>query len=103
MTVLETPEGPVQRWADVADVGGDLGVFRGRYRVADGEEVVADAELRFRSVGVLRRSLDEAGFAVTQAYGGWDRRPLDERSPEIILVAAKRGGTAAEQVVGGAG
>lgn len=103
VAVVETPEGPVQRCTDIAVVRGDLRMFRLRYRFADGEEVVADAELRFRSVEVLRRSLDEAGFDVTQAYGDWDRRPLDERSPEIILVAAKRGGTAAEQGVGGAG
>jgi hypothetical protein len=38
----------------------------------------------------LRRTLDEAGFAVTRAYGDWDRRPLDAASPEVILVAAAR-------------
>jgi hypothetical protein len=57
----------------------------------DGDELVVDGpRLRFRSVDELRRTLDEAGFAVTQAYGDWDRRPLDAASPEIILVAAAR-------------
>ncbi len=65
-------------------------MFRGRVRFADGEEVVADAERRFRSVQELRDSLDAAGFVVTQAYGDWDRSPVDARSPEIILVAAAR-------------
>ncbi len=87
---VDTPEGPVERWTDVVALGNDLGVFRGRVRFADGEEVVADAERRFRSVQELRDSLDAAGFVVTQAYGDWDRSPVDARSPEVILVAAAR-------------
>jgi SAM-dependent methyltransferase len=88
---VDTPEGPVERWIEVGDVRGDVVVYRLHYRfLDDGEELVADAELRFRSVEALRHSLDEAGFVVTQAYGDWDRSPLDARSPEIILVAAAR-------------
>jgi SAM-dependent methyltransferase len=105
MTTVDPVAGPVERWGEVHDVSGD--VVSGRMHVRflrDGDELVVDGpQLRFRSVDELRLSLNEAGFAVTQAYGDWDRRPVDAGSPEIILVAAKRGGTAAEQVVGGAG
>lgn len=87
---VDTPEGPVERWIEVYDVRGDVVASRLHFRFPDGEEFVADAELRFRSVEALRRSLDEAGFVVTQTYGDWDRSPLDARSPEIILVAAAR-------------
>jgi SAM-dependent methyltransferase len=90
----DTPEGPVERWGEIRavrrDPGGDVVSGRLHVRFAGGEEVVADGELRFRTAEALRRSLDEAGFVVTQAYGDWDRRPLDERSREIILVAAAR-------------
>jgi hypothetical protein len=30
---------------------------------------------------------DEAGFAIDAQYGGWDRRPLEADSPEIIVSA----------------
>ncbi len=88
---VATPEGLVERWTEVRAVRGDVVAYRLHHRfLDDGEELVADGELRFRSVEALRASLDEAGFLVTQAYGHWDRRPLGARSPEIVLVAAAR-------------
>ena len=80
--------GTVQRWTEVLDVRGDVVAGRLHYRFDDGVELVADGELRFRSVEELRGTLDDAGFVVTEAYGDWDRRPLVALSPEIILVAA---------------
>jgi SAM-dependent methyltransferase len=91
-TVVDPVAGPVERWGEVHDVSGDVvsGSTHVRF-LRDGDELVVDGpRLRFRSVDELRRTLDEAGFAVTQAYGDWDRRPLDAASPEIILVAAAR-------------
>lgn len=91
-TAVDPVAGPVERWGEVHDVSGD--VVSGRMHVRflrDGDELVADGpQLRFRSVDELRRTLDEADFAVTQTYGDWDRRPLDAVSPEIIIVAQAR-------------
>jgi hypothetical protein len=30
---------------------------------------------------------DEAGFAIDAQYGGWDRRPLEAHSTEIVISA----------------
>jgi hypothetical protein len=58
--------GPVERWTEVGDVRGDVVAYHLHHRfLDDGEEFVADAELRFRSVEALRNSLDAAGFVVT--------------------------------------
>ena len=59
-----------------------------RYRFADsGDVLTARTSLRFRSRAELEESLSERGFAVTDVYGAWDRRPWSDRDEEIILVA----------------
>jgi SAM-dependent methyltransferase len=90
---VATPQGPVERWTEVDGVSddGDGGVVvtsRLVFRFANGEERLTAVDLRFRCVAALVRGLGEAGFAVTQAYGDWDRRPLAADSREIVLVAA---------------
>ena len=46
--------------------------------------------LAFRDAASLVRSLEEAGFAVTHRYDGWQRTPLTPDAAEIILVAPRR-------------
>ncbi|MEW2290055.1 class I SAM-dependent methyltransferase [Streptomyces sp. NPDC047841] len=50
--------------------------------------------LRFLDAGTLETFLAEAGLAVTEQYGDWNRGPLTDASPEIITVA-RRAGTGA--------
>ncbi len=45
--------------------------------------------LAFRDETGLRTSLTEAGFAVRDMYGDWDRGPVRPDCPELIVVAQK--------------
>ena len=36
----------------------------------------------------LSRFLSDAGFAIEQQFGDWERQPLTDDSPEIITIAA---------------
>ena len=61
-----------------------------RYRFADsGDVLTARTSLRFRSMTELEESLSARGFAVTDVYGAWDRRPWSVRDEEIIVVARR--------------
>ncbi|MGW1543877.1 class I SAM-dependent methyltransferase [Streptomyces sp. NPDC002309] len=52
---------------------------------------VSDSTIRFLDVAALDRFLAEAGLAVRQRYGDWDRGPVTPASPEIITVAGRAG------------
>lgn len=41
-----------------------------------------------RVLGDLSTFLSDAGFAIEQQFGDWERQPLTEASPEIITIAA---------------
>ncbi len=43
--------------------------------------------LRFLDLDALSRFLSDAGFAIEQQFGDWERQPLTEASPEIITIA----------------
>jgi SAM-dependent methyltransferase len=45
--------------------------------------------LRFVTAGALSAFLREAGLAVDEQFGNWDRSPLTEASPEIITIARR--------------
>jgi SAM-dependent methyltransferase len=47
--------------------------------------------LRFVDRDTLFRFLDDAGFAIDEQYGDWDRQQLTDGAPEIITIARKRG------------
>lgn len=61
-----------------------------RYAFSDGSQLVSTEDLRFRTEDELRSSLDAAGFAVEQIYGGWNRDPVGSPDGEF-LVLARRG------------
>ncbi len=46
--------------------------------------------LRFLDPATLNGFLHEAGFAVDQQFGDWDRGPLTDASEEIITIARRR-------------
>lgn len=50
---------------------------------------VSHSTLRFVGPEDLANLLAEVGFAVEAQYGDWDRSPLTEASPEIIVVARR--------------
>ncbi|WP_169558516.1 class I SAM-dependent methyltransferase [Nesterenkonia alba] len=69
------------------DADGPLVTARGHHVFADGRHVAAEEPLRYRPLHVLVESLQRAGFTVEQTWGDWDRSPVEEDSPEFILLA----------------
>lgn len=45
--------------------------------------------LRFLGVGELMGFLEDAGFAVEEQFGDWDRSPAGDQRPEIITLARR--------------
>jgi hypothetical protein len=58
---------------------------------------VSRSTLRFLDVESLDPLLYDAGFAVEERFGDWDRSPLKEDSQEIITIARSRCGTSARR------
>lgn len=50
-------------------------------------DVLCPGRFRFVDVAELDAMLSQAGFAVIERYGLWDRRPLTNQDPEIITIA----------------
>jgi SAM-dependent methyltransferase len=46
--------------------------------------------LRFLDADLLSSFLADAGLAIEEQFGDWDRRPLSDKSPEIINIARPR-------------
>lgn len=53
---------------------------------------ISPARLRFLDLQGLSRFLSDAGLAVEEQLGDWDRQPLGDTSPEIITIAKRAGG-----------
>jgi hypothetical protein len=51
------------------------------------ERVVQSFEMRWYNKAELEHLLARAGFTVEAIYGGFDRRPLTDDAPEIVVVA----------------
>lgn len=85
---VEHPElGPVEAAWTLQSEGGGFVTFETRYRLADGTQLVAPSTLRFVTVEELAALLEQAGFTEVKWYGDWDRSPLGEDKPEIIVLA----------------
>lgn len=88
--------GEFTSWLEVVGVEhdaaeGDLITARGHNVFPDGRHVTADEPLRYRPLPVLVESLADAGFTVEQVWGDWDFSPVEEDSPELIVLARKPG------------
>jgi SAM-dependent methyltransferase len=87
---FDSPYGPMECWLEVVNVGNDRVLFKA-YNIfkATGEVVVAQSELRFRSLAEITDSLHTTGFTVEQVYGDWERGPLTRSSKVMIFVARR--------------
>lgn len=86
--VVDPVAGPIEWWIEVRDVHDGVVSYSIHYRfVARDEALVSNAALRFRTEDELIASLAEAGFAIEQMYGNWDRSPAGNGAPEFIVVA----------------
>lgn len=97
---------PWEKWTHSAEVIADDGAVvtaaNTRPRLLDGgivevvgkfsspsweRDVLCPSSFRFIEVEALDVLLSEAGFAVVERYGSWDRRRFTEQLPEIITIA----------------
>jgi SAM-dependent methyltransferase len=62
--------------------------YETHFRFGPGDVVVTTGTLRFTWPEELDAFLTQAGFTRITSYGDWDRSPLTQDSPEIIIVAA---------------
>jgi SAM-dependent methyltransferase len=78
--------GPVQSWEELRQVDGELVTFDG-YIVfeRDGETLVSESTLRFRTRGEVEASLAQAGFTVEDVLDAPDRP-----GREFVFVAVRR-------------
>jgi SAM-dependent methyltransferase len=81
--------GTVVLWQRLLELRGDLARYELHYLV-EGNELVTENELRFRSQAELSESLRETGFSVEHVYGDWNRSPVGAATPEMIFVAKRR-------------
>jgi SAM-dependent methyltransferase len=90
--VVEVTDGAgaaVRSWHEVtAPVDGDLVTFTQTFAgpMWDGQRV-SSSTLRFLDRDSLESFLADAGLAVEEQFGDWDRRPPTAASPEIITIA----------------
>lgn len=80
--------GAVRSWVEVTDVDGDFVTFQGILVFeAEGDTLVSDSTLRFRSRRELIASLDDAGFELDEIRGAPDRP-----GREMVFVAVNPDG-----------
>lgn len=89
---VQHPDGGIVRMEHQADlpVRGDVVSFTTTFTspTFDGVER-SRSTLRFLDAEPLAAFLAEAGLAIEEQYGYWDRSPLDDQSPEIITIARR--------------
>lgn len=80
----------VRIWHEVLEVGGEHVTFTETFDCPGWPtpRQVSRSTLRFLPAGRLDRLLGDAGLAVHERYGFWDRRPFTPDSREIITVAS---------------
>ncbi len=92
----EHPDGGVFRsWGEVTEVVGTSESFVqthvGHRVLPNGSEIAHAETLRFRSEQEIRTSLQEAGFAVENIWGDWDRGQVGPDADEMIFLAYASG------------
>lgn len=86
---IEGPDGtPYDVWVELRSVTGQLVSFDAVTRsVATGDEWTSTSTLRFLPPDRLRALVEAAGFTIEGWYGDWDRSPVTDHAPELIVVA----------------
>lgn len=87
---LDTPHGQVESWLEVVKAENGRVHFKGHNLFKNtGEDLVVTSALRFRSQAEITDTLRNAGFAIQEMYGDWNRGPFLNTSPEMIFVAQR--------------
>jgi hypothetical protein len=88
-TVRRTVRVPRVRWTEqVSEV--EL-IYHVERDGAPAERHVEAFDMRWYTRAELEHLLARAGFRVAAVYGGFDRSPLTDASPEMVVVAARDG------------
>ena len=84
-------EGAVVQWERVVEaVEGDRVTFTQTYTSPNWDRPqTSRSTLRFLDEDALSSFLSEAGFAIEDQFGDWDRQPLTDSSLEIITIARR--------------
>ena len=79
--------GAVRTWNDAGPFENGYVTFKTTYESPDWDAPqFSESTLRFLDVPSLGAFVSEAGLAVDEQYGYWDRSPVTETSPEIITI-----------------
>ncbi len=78
-------------WTEVTAVEDERVDFTHHYVWPDGDELVSDASLYFRSAKTIHRLLVEAGLVVGKVRGGWNGEAVGEGDGEFIVAATLPG------------
>jgi SAM-dependent methyltransferase len=90
--VVDDAGARVRVWHEVESVDDELVTFTENYAGDDWPDVrVSRSTLRFVPAEHLDRLLTQAGLAIDERYGDWDRSLFTPRSREIITVAHRAG------------
>lgn len=91
LQTLKTAAGRVEFWHETIDVDLPHVTYDTFSRNLDsGQEERTRNRLAFRDEAALTSSLRDARYEVVAMHGSWDRGPLIDSSPEIIVVARRR-------------
>jgi SAM-dependent methyltransferase len=83
--------GRIAAWDEVTSVDGSIVTVTHHYEFTDGDRLVGEDTVRFRSEGELRSTVEAAGFDVDRVYGGFSREPAGLSSDgELLLLAVAR-------------
>jgi SAM-dependent methyltransferase len=80
----------LRSWYTIDAVAGDVVSFSETMAEKDGTQLRHDScDLRFLDVPELNRFLADAGFAIEEQFGCWNRSPITSESPELITIARR--------------
>jgi SAM-dependent methyltransferase len=89
--VVDASGATVRNVREVQSVRGDLVTFTQTFAGAGPEPPpVSYSTLRFLGSAELAAFLSGAGLGIERRFGDWDRGPMTDTSPEIIVVAARK-------------
>ncbi len=88
--VIDPVAGEVQWWITIQEVKNNLMRYKVHYYFQkDGEELVSENVLKFRTQEEITKSLNEAGFKLEVVYGDWEGNEVTPESTEFIFIAKK--------------
>lgn len=80
---------PVAVHYEVTGVAEDIVTYETHFEFGPGDRNVSIGRVRFVEAARLGQLLAEAGFVDLAWFGNWDRSPLSEASPEIIVIGSR--------------